>query len=166
MFIWKRYYYLFFIKKKHLIWLPWVWKRMLVELNWSLCLCHNSRCLLFLFYRYEIFTGRVLLAALDHNFHVFRKTLEGQFKKIYSKRSGNWRAEAVKEAKQYEYFALLQADILRRRAEDPEPVTRHIEVSPTNPVHLAPTIAMKQPPPTEELVKAKLSRFKSSKKSE
>jgi len=110
-----------------------------------------------------VFTGRVLLAALDHNFHVFRKTLEGQFKKIYSKRSGNWRAEPVKEPKQYEYFALLQADILRRRAEDTEPVTRHIEVSPTNPINLAPTIAMKRPPPTEELVKAKLSRFQSKK---
>lgn len=112
-----------------------------------------------------MFTGQVLLAALDHNFHVFRRTLEGQFKKIYSKRSGNWRAEPVKEPKQYEYFALLQADILRRRAEDTEPVTRHIEVSPTNPINLAPTIAMKQPPPTEELVKAKLSRFQSKKKS-
>jgi len=114
-------------------------------------------------FRYEVFTGRVLLAALDHIFHVFRKTLEGQFKKIYSKRSGNWRVEAVKEPKQYEYFALLQADILRRRAEDTEPVTRHIEVSPTNPIHLALSIAMKRPPPTEELVKAKLSRFQSTK---
>ena len=120
----------------------------------------------FLLSRYEVFTGRVLLAALDHNFYVFCKTLEGQFKKIYSKRSGNWRVEAVKEPKQYEYFALLQADILRRRAEDTEPVTRHIEVSPTNPIHLAPSIAMKRPPPTEELVKAKLSRFQSTKKSE
>lgn len=72
-----------------------------------------------------MFTGRVLLAALDRNFYVFRKTLEGQFKKIYSKRSGNWTAELVKEPKQDEYFALLQADILRRRAEDTEPVTRH-----------------------------------------
>ena len=112
-----------------------------------------------------MFTGRVLLAALDHNFYVFRKTLEGQFKKIYSKRSGNWRAEPVKEPKQYEHFALLQADILRCRAEDTEPVTRHIEVSPTNPINLAPTIAMKRPPPTEELVKGKLSRFQSIKKS-
>ena len=40
-------------------------------------------------FMYEVFTGRILLATLDHNFHVFRKTLEGQFKKIYSKRCGN-----------------------------------------------------------------------------
>lgn len=50
-----------------------------------------------------------LLAALDHNFHVFRKTLEGRFKKIYSKRSGYWRVEPVKESKQYPHMSLLQA---------------------------------------------------------
>ena len=118
------------------------------------------------YFRYEVFTGRILLAALDHNFHVFRKTLENQFEKIYSKRSGNWGVEAVKEPKKYDYLGLLQADILRRRAEDGESVARHIEVSPSNPVHLAPTIAMKRPPPTEELVKAKLSCFQSKNKTE
>ena len=117
-------------------------------------------------FRYEVFTGRILLAALDHNFHVFRKTLEGRFKKIYSKRSGNWRVEPVKESKQYPHMSLLQADILRRRSEDTEAVTRHIEVYPANPVHLAPTIAMKRAPSTEELVKAKLSRFQMEKKSQ
>ena len=117
-------------------------------------------------FRYEVFTGRILLAALDHNFHVFRKTLEGQFKKIYSERSGNWRVEPAKEPKHYPHLALLQADILRRRAEDVDAITRHIEVSPANPVHLAPTIAMKRAPSTEELVKAKLSRFQPQKKLE
>ena len=113
-----------------------------------------------------MFTGRILLAALDHNFHLFRKVLEGHFKKIYSKRSGNWRVEPVKEAKQYPHFPLLQADILRRRAEDEDAITRKIEISSSNPVHLAPTIAMKRAPSTEELVKAKLSRFQPPKKSE
>ena len=80
---------------------------------------------------YEVFTGRILLAALDHNFHIFRKTLEGQFKKIYSKRSGNWRVEPVKEPKQYPHLALFQGDILRRRAEYKDPITRHIEISPS-----------------------------------
>lgn len=72
----------------------------------------------------------------------------------------------MKESKQYPHMSLLQADILRRRSEDTEAVTRHIEVSPTNPVHLAPTIAMKRAPSTEELVKAKLSRFQMEKKSQ
>ena len=114
-------------------------------------------------FRYEVFTGRILLAALDHNFHVFRKVIESQFKKVYSKRSGNWRAEAVKEPKQYSHLPLLLADILRRRKADEEAITRPIEVSPTNPVNLAPTIAMKRAPSTEELVKAKLSRFQPKK---
>lgn len=114
-------------------------------------------------FRYEVFTGRILLAALDHNFHVFRKVIETQFKKVYSKRSGNWRAEAVKEPKQYPHLPLLLADIMRRRITDEESITRHIEVSPTNPVNLAPTIAMKRAPSTEELVKAKLSRFQPKK---
>ena len=113
-----------------------------------------------------MFTGRILLAALDHNFHLFRKIMEGHFKKIYSKRSGNWRVELVKEAKQYPHLSLLQADILRRRAEDVDAITRNIDISPTNPVHLAPTIAMKRAPSTEELVKAKLSRFQPPKKLE
>ena len=74
----------------------------------------------------------------------------------------------------YPHLALLQADILRRCAEDkdplpgtlksPHPITRHIEVSPSNPIHFAPTIAMKRAPSTEELVKAKLSRFQTQKK--
>lgn len=72
----------------------------------------------------------------------------------------------MKESKQYPHMSLLQADILRRRSEDTESVTRHIEVSPANPVHLAPTIAMKRAPSTEELVKAKLSRFQMEKKSQ
>ena len=67
--------------------------------------------------------------------------------------------EPVKEAKQYPHFPLLQADILRRRAEDEDAITRKIEISSSNPVHLAPKIAMKRAPSTEELVKAKLSRF-------
>ena len=72
----------------------------------------------------------------------------------------------MKEPKQYPHLAWLQADILQRRAEDKDPITRHIEVSPSNPIHLAPTIAMKRVPSTEELVKAKLSRFQTQKKPE
>ena len=63
-------------------------------------------------------------------------------------------------------FGFAPGDILRRRAEDKDPITRHIEVSPSNPIHLAPTIAMKRAPSTEELVKAKLSRFQTQKKPE
>ena len=109
-----------------------------------------------------------MLAVLDHNFHLFRKTVDGKFQKLYSKRSGNWRVEAVKEDKTYSYWPKLIAEILCKRAEDPETAARHVIVSPTNPQHLAPTIAMREPPTTEDLVAARLSRFKkqTSQKSE
>lgn len=70
-------------------------------------------------FSYEVFTGRCLLAVLDHNFHLFRKEIQGKFKKLYSRRSGNWRVEAVKEDKSYSYWPALIADILCKRAEDP-----------------------------------------------
>ena len=107
-----------------------------------------------------MFTGRCLLAVLDHNFHLFRKEIQGKFKKLYSRRCGNWRVEAVKEDKSYSYWPALIAEILCKRAEDPETATRHVIVSPTNPQHLAPTIAMRESPATESLVAARLSRFK------
>ena len=100
------------------------------------------------------------MAALDHNFHLFRKVIEGRLKKLYSKRSGNWRVEAVKEEKSYKYWPVLVSDILRKRVDDKETATRPVVLSPTDPKHLAPTIAMKESPATEDLVTAKLSRFK------
>ena len=104
-----------------------------------------------------------MLAALDHNFHLFRKAIEGRYKKLYSKRSGNWRVEEVKEEKSYSYWPILVSEILRKRVEDKETAIRPVVLSPTDPKHLAPTIAMKQSPATEELVAAKLSRFKKNK---
>ena len=79
---------------------------------------------------------------------------------MYSKRSRNWRVQAVKEEKSYSYWPKLLADILHKRAEDKDLVSRHVQLSATNPQHLAPTIAMKAAPSTKELVDAKRSRFK------
>ena len=103
---------------------------------------------------------------MDHNFHLFRKEIEGGYKKLYSKRSGNWRVEAVKEEKSYSYWSSLMAEILQKRAEDPETSTRHAVVLPTNPQHLAPTIAMRESPTTEELVATRLFRFQKEKQAE
>ena len=83
-----------------------------------------------------------------------------EIKKLYSRWSRNWRVEAGKEDKSYSYWPALIAEILSKRAEDPETATRHIIVSPTNPQHLAPTKAMRESPATENLVAARLSRFK------
>ena len=105
-----------------------------------------------------------MLAALDHNFHAFRKELrnsggESRYKKIYSKRSKNWRVELVKEPKKYPHWPLLAAKILHKRATDKETILRPMTVQSDHPQRLAATIAMKEAPSTKELVEAKLSRF-------
>lgn len=103
------------------------------------------------------YTARSLLAAIDHNFHIFRGVIEGRYHKLYSKRSGNWRAERVKNPKAYDHVPILMAEVLQRRANDSKTITRKIEISPSNPVNLAPTIALKESPVTAVLVDAKLS---------
>lgn len=57
--------------------------------------CFLNSCLVCA-YRYEVFTGRSILAALDHNFHLFRD-VQDKYYKLYSKRSGNWRVEPKKK---------------------------------------------------------------------
>ena len=101
------------------------------------------------------------MAVLDHNFHLFRKEIQGRNKKKYSKSSGNWSAEPVKEDKSYSYWPVLLSQVLQKRAEDKDSAARPVEVAPTNPKNLASTIAMKEAPTTKELVEAKRSRFKS-----
>lgn len=113
---------------------------------------------------YDVFITRILLAALDHNVHLFRTDLEdskGQvrYKKTYSKRSKNWRVEPVKEPKKYPHWAVMAAKILKKRASDTETIGRHKTVLPNHPKRLAATIAMKEAPSTAELVQARLSRF-------
>ena len=67
----------------------------------------------------------------------------------------------VKEEKQYKYWDILLSKILKARADDNNSIARHVEVSPTNPQNLVPTIAMREPPATKDLVEAKVSRLKS-----
>lgn len=66
----------------------------------------------------------------------------------------------MKEDKSYSYWPALIAEILCKRAEDQETAARLVTLSPTNPQYLAPTIAMRESPTTEDLVAARLSRFK------
>ncbi|KAK3712223.1 hypothetical protein QZH41_009768 [Actinostola sp. cb2023] len=109
----------------------------------------------------EAFSARVELAALDNNFHLFRRVIPERGKKTYSKRSKNWKIQSVKEEKSYKYWLLLGSRILKRRVDDKEAVTRHIEVPANHPKNIAPSIAMRAAPPTEELLQAKRSRFHS-----
>lgn len=92
----------------------------------EIILCNILSC------RYEVFTWRSILAALDHNFHLFRDVKEG-YHKLYSKRSGNWRVEPVKAAKSYDYFTVLTADIMKTRAYDADAIYRRIKISHSHP---------------------------------
>lgn len=112
-----------------------------------------------IFNRYEAFTGRSILAALDHNFHLFRAEKE-RFHKLYSKRSGNWRVEPVKVPKKYDYLESLICEILQKRVDDPHSIGRHISIAPTNPVNLAQNIAMREPPSTSDLIETRTVRKK------
>jgi len=69
----------------------------------------------------------------------------------------------VKQPKTYQYWGVVCSRILKRRAEDNNSILRLIEISETNPQNLAPTIAMREPPATKDLVEARLSRFKDKK---
>lgn len=104
------------------------------------------------------------LAAIDHNFHTFRKpafTKSGKqkFNKVYSKRSKIWKVEIIKEDKQYKYWPILANGILDRREKDEQSVHRKIKIPENHPKNIAKSIALKPVPKTSDLVKQSLSRF-------
>lgn len=63
---------------------------------------------------------RILLAAINHNFHLFRKPKQGPECELvghrkYSKRTKQYHAEIVKEEKSYKYFPYMVARMLDLR---------------------------------------------------
>ena len=114
-------------------------------------------------FRYPYFIMRVMLAALDHNFHLFRKAkskVDGGQRghRKYSKRSQKYHAELVKEEKAYSYFPFLIAKMLRMRTQMEGSFNLPSDRNEFDPKQIATTIGMKEPPPTEELLKGP-SRF-------
>ena len=107
---------------------------------------------------------RVTLAAIDHNMHLSRrpklsKAGKEQGHRKYSKRSQKFHAEIVKEKKSFSYFPFLVAKMLHRRSMYEGSFTLPSDrVNEFDPKQIAPTIGMKEPPPTEELMKGP-SRF-------
>ena len=106
---------------------------------------------------------RILLAAIDHNFHLFRKpkqSTEGELAghRKYSKRTQRYHAEVVKEEKAYAYFPYMVARMLDTRRGFEGSFLARSDVDEFNSKQIAPTLAMKASPSTEELMKAP-SRF-------
>jgi cystathionine beta-lyase family protein involved in aluminum resistance len=123
------------------------------------------------FLRNDAFVGRTILAAIDHNNHVFRKaavTAKGKVKynKVYSKRSKNWRIVTVKESKTYDFWSTLAVRILQKRIDDDESIKRKVVISKEHPKNIAASIAMKAIPKTADLVQQSLSRFSGSNSSD
>ena len=106
---------------------------------------------------------RIHLAAIDHNFHLFRKSKqspEGDLvgHRKYSKRTQRYHAEKVKEEKGYAYFPFMVSRMLDTRRGFEGSFSARSDVDEFNPKQIAPTLAMKAPPSTEDLMKAP-SRF-------
>jgi len=104
-----------------------------------------------------------MLAAIDHNFHLFRKpktrkdgAQRGHRK--YSKRSQKYHAEPIKSEKAYSYYPFLISKMLQRRTQVEGSFNMPSDRNEFNPKQIAPTIGMRAPPPTEELLKGP-SRF-------
>ncbi len=105
------------------------------------------------------------MAALDHNVHQFRPLAcrkDGQvlYKRQYSKRSKRWHAQPVKAPKKYSYVPKLLANILKNRKDFEGFVSAPAVAQEKDPKLISPTLCMtKTPPPTEEFIQQRLSRF-------
>ena len=64
--------------------------------------------------------------------------------------------------KTYDYMPVMMAKILCLRNEDVDIVTRQVSLNESDPALLAPTIADKPPPPSNEVFIAHRSRFKNA----
>ena len=117
----------------------------------------------------DAFTARTLLAAIDHNAHLHRKTLltkdgNPKYNKVFSKRSSNWRVSVVKEDKTYDYWTTISTRVLKSRRDDKGSILRSTPLPDDHPQKIAPSIALKPIPKTVDLVEKSLSRFSKSDK--
>ncbi|XP_041457676.1 uncharacterized protein LOC121409949 [Lytechinus variegatus] len=110
------------------------------------------------------YISRVKLAVLDTNFHANRKqatTKDGKLKwrRKYNKRSKKYVVVPVPEPKSYAYMPDLITAIYSKRATTPGHISQHVSMAEDDPRRVHPTISMKRPEPTEELVVKHQSRF-------
>ena len=104
------------------------------------------------YFRYQGLVLRSLLAAVDHNHHLHRKQAQNAkgekvFSRRWSKRAKRWKIVIVKEKKDYSYFPIMCARVLKALDAGHELVTY-----PNHPENVAPTIAALPAPPTSQLV--------------
>ncbi|XP_076084720.1 uncharacterized protein LOC143055456 [Mytilus galloprovincialis] len=110
------------------------------------------------------YNARNQLAAIDHNAHCERKVVTNKdgtkrLQRYYSKKGGRWTATEVKTPKQYIYIPELMKHIIMKRLSDAIGMSRRVILDPFDPRRLSATIAPVPPPPTQDLMAAKISRF-------
>ncbi|TDG95950.1 hypothetical protein EPR50_G00242870 [Perca flavescens] len=111
----------------------------------------------------QVYDSRVVLAALDYNFHRERptyRTAEGQcdvLRKKYNKNARRYSLYTVKCEKSYGYLPELQARILKGRVTSGVGMLRWRTLHPDDPRRLG-VVPPIPPPPTSELVRTQVSR--------
>ena len=116
--------------------------------------------------RDEGYRTRIILAALDHNYHLNRKqavNAEGELRshRTYRKRTKQWDVIPVLEHKSYGYIRQLVEDVFLYRSQSEEliraPALTRKRLD--HPDFISPTIARQLPPATSVIVEKKKSRY-------
>nr|XP_054604459.1 uncharacterized protein LOC129165379 [Nothobranchius furzeri] len=140
------------------------YKGTAISVQWvSITEKNHIKCMLFRqAFSYKVYEARVLLAALDYNFHLNRPAIrnaEGQliFKRKYNKNARRYSVYSLKSEKGYEYIPVLQSKIINERLARGVgmPRTRSMRDDDPRRLGLVPPIA---PPPISELVQIQVSR--------
>lgn len=113
--------------------------------------------------RWDAFQARVILAALDHNLHLKRKTLSRQdgstrYHRKWSPRSKRWYVSERKEEKDYKYHAALMARLFMFYLTEGQAVRRKVILGQDHPESITRTIANVQPEATDSIAVAQVSR--------
>ncbi|XP_077092408.1 uncharacterized protein LOC143744606 [Siphateles boraxobius] len=109
-----------------------------------------------------VYEARVLLAALDYNYHLDRpiqKRADGteMYRRVYKKNAKQYSVYARKTPKSYSYIGELQTLVVRCRLESGSGIPRTRTLRPDDPRRLG-LLPPVPPPPTAELVQRQVRR--------
>lgn len=109
-----------------------------------------------------VYEARVILAALDYNFHLGRPTRQradgsDMYSRIFRKNAKRYSVYALKTAKTYAYIPVLQEEVVRCRLEANKGMPRTRTLRSDDPRNLG-RLPPVPPPPIEELVRTQVKR--------
>ncbi|XP_071949149.1 uncharacterized protein [Antedon mediterranea] len=115
-------------------------------------------------YSPPVYKARNLIAALDYTSNhqrPIKKNNDGttRYQRLFNKKSKRWTVVPVKEEKTYGYIQTLFEMVVELRLMDDTSLKAALDLDVNDPRRICPTIAQVQPPPTQQLVDDKLSRF-------